>query len=68
MLKDFQCTQVNNTNQEVETGKWVGPKQTIHVQDRMESVEPELGYWMKEVGFELDLVNGDDLLVVILTG
>ena len=34
----------------------------------MESVEPELGYWMKEVGFELDLVKGDDLLVVILTG
>ena len=33
----------------------------------MESVEPELGNWMKEVGFELDLVNGDDLLVVILT-
>lgn len=37
------------------------------VQDRKESVEPELGYWMKEVGFEQDLVSGDDLSVLILT-
>lgn len=33
----------------------------------MESVEPELGYWMEELGFELDLVNGDDLSVLLLT-
>lgn len=34
MLKDFQCTQVNNTNREVETGKWVGPKTDVFKTER----------------------------------